>query len=257
MSPHVPVAAAILLTGCATMGPKLSTIEASAQWAARQVQLAAIDSWTVKGRLGVRTNTRGGVATVIWHRERDTHRIELFGPFGGGRVRISQDATSARLIDARQQRSVGRTAEEVLFARVGWHVPFEAMRYWVVGLPAPGAADAQQLDVLGRLMTLRQAGWEITFDDYRPTRRVELPWRISLKALPGAVHRVTVDGTDLGDRLEVKLRIKEWALAADTARGECHAPEIDTSMTGHQNTPLSLATASPMGGRWGARRPHG
>ena len=202
---------AVALAGCAA-APRLPVADPDARWQERRGELSAMTHWQVKGRLGVRTRERGGSATVIWDRRQEDHRMELYGPFGGGRVRITQDALGAVMVDNKKLRTAAPTAEELLYLRVGWHVPFDAMTYWISGLPAPDDPAEQTVDEYGRLKTLLQAGWEVNFIDYRRQAAYELPRKIFARALPGTVHLASADGRDLGDKLEVRLVIKRWKL---------------------------------------------
>lgn len=209
MSRWALLALVVLLAGCATTA-RTPVADPDARWAVRRAELTRLDTWSVTGRLGVRTSDEGGSATLVWDRDRNVHRLELYGPFGGGRVRITQDASGASLIDSKKRQQTAATAEELLFRQAGWHVPFDAVQYWVAGLPAPGAVAAQTLDEHGRLETLRQFGWEVRFLDYRRDGGYDLPKKIFARALPGTAHLAADDGRDLGDRLEVRLVIKRW-----------------------------------------------
>ena len=89
--------------------------------------------------------------------------IQLFGPFGGGRVHISEKLDRAILADGAGQEIHGRSAEEVLFNALAWSVPFTEMGYWIRGLPAPGKHDGIGLDYGGRARHLTQRGWQIEY----------------------------------------------------------------------------------------------
>jgi outer membrane lipoprotein LolB len=53
-----------------------------------------------------------------------------------------------------------------------------ALRYWVLGLPAPGTVASRTLDPRGRLAALEQSGWRIRFLDYGRQDGYELPGRV-------------------------------------------------------------------------------
>ena len=84
-------------------------------WQQRQKQLTTFVDWDLKGRLAVRAGARSDIASLFWKRSGTEHEIQLFGPFGGGRVHISQNLDWATLADGAGQEIQGRSAEEVLF----------------------------------------------------------------------------------------------------------------------------------------------
>ena len=179
-------------------------------WQQRQKQLATFVNWNLKGRLAVRAGTRSDSASLIWKRSDTGQEIQLFGPFGGGRVHISQNPDRAILADGAGQEIQGRSAEEVLFSALAWSVPFTEMGYWVRGLPAPGKHDGIGLDYSGRARHLTQRGWHIEYPEYRTFQGVELPNRIVIRALPSTVTLDSGDPT-LVDPISVKLVISSWS----------------------------------------------
>jgi outer membrane lipoprotein LolB len=160
--------------------------------------------------MAVRTGERGGTATVLWQRMGDHHQLMLFGPFGGGRVRIVENTAGAELRDNKERVFRGDTAEAVLMKGVGWHVPFRELGFWVRGLPAPGALDDLLLDERGRAAHFSQSGWEVDYRAYREVDDLMLPAKVFIAARPGTVRVTAADGKDLGDQLSVRISIRAW-----------------------------------------------
>ena len=68
----------------------------------------------------------------------------------------------------------------------------EALRFWILGLPAPGMAFDPAFDNRGRLADLQQADWRIRYQRYKAVDGVSLPGKI--EALSGDVRlRIVVD----------------------------------------------------------------
>lgn len=211
----VAVTAAVMVTsGCAgkTAVPTAPPAAAEPAVTAR----AQLVRWELQGKLGVRTNDLGGAASLLWRRDGARHRIELFGPFGSNRVVIKQDAHAAALRDSANQIWRAKTAREVLFQSAGWHVPFEELTRWVVGLPAGGEGEGENKtrDAAGNLSMLREAGWTVRYlawDDAQNEFNLALPRTVYLSASPsvtaGLVHRKS--GRPV-ERLEVRLALKQW-----------------------------------------------
>ncbi len=206
----VVLVAALALGACATT-PRPGTLspELLARWQARQAEVADIDHFDIKGRMAVRTADDGGSATFIWEREGDDHRIEMFGPFGSGRVTIVERDGTATLRDGDDNTDSAGNAETLLYRRVGWHVPFRSLNYWLKGVPSPAPYSALSLDESGRAIGFDQDGWQVSILDYAAGEPA-MPRRVFLSALPGTVHLVGEEGEDLGDRLDVKVVLRRW-----------------------------------------------
>ena len=179
-------------------------------WQQRQKQLTMFVDWDLKDRLAVRVGEHSDTASLIWKHSGTKEEIHLLGPFGGGRIHISQNPGNAVLKDGAGQEIQGLSAEEVLFSALAWSVPFTEIGYWVRGLPAPGKHDGIGFDYGGRARHLTQRGWQIEFLEYRMFQGVELPTRIVIRALPGTVL-LDADHHAPVDRISVKLVIGSWS----------------------------------------------
>ena len=206
------VAGVFMLAGCARLPvePLSVSSDSFSRWLAHSEQLLALSTWTLSGRMAVRTGERGGTATVLWQRMGDHHQLMLFGPFGGGRVRIVENTAGAELRDNKERVFRGDTAEAVLMEGVGWHVPFRELGFWVRGLPAPGVLDDLILDERGRAAHFSQSGWEVDYRAYREVDDLMLPAKVFIAARPGTVREPAAAGTDLGDQLSVRISIRAW-----------------------------------------------
>ena len=199
------------LAACAVAPPRPAVSDPENTFEQYRGVMQAVDNWQAKGKLAVNTHKRGGTANMIWQREGGKHNVNLYGPFGGGRVVLTKDANGANLMDSKKRVVRGETAEEVLQRAAGWRVPFAAMQYWILGVPAPKISFTKTLDSYGRLQHLRQDGWDIEFLEYRTFSDRELPRKMVLTALPGTQH-ITDDELGENDRVEVKVIIKQWTL---------------------------------------------
>ncbi len=210
--PSLHLLAAVALTACAVSPPRPPAVDPDAAWRVRLASTASLRQWKINGKLGVRTHQRGGQATIVWERHGDDHSINLYGPLGGGRIVVSETATGAELKNNKDETYYADNAEELLYRVAGWRVPFGAMKYWILGLPAAGEPFESVIDPWGRLSELRQFGWEIRFIEYRHYDGVELPRKVFLRAL--TEHPAVADQNELseGERVEVRLVIKAWSL---------------------------------------------
>lgn len=199
------------------MGPSpapLGDRERLARWEARQDELQTISSWNLRGKMAVKTGPKGGSATLKWNYGESAERIELYGPFGGGRVIIETDADGAVLRDTKGESIVGSSADDVLYQRLGWQVPFNHMSSWARGLPSPGASSIE-VDDQGRLESLIQDNWRVEYQGYEAVRgtsiaNLMLPSKIRVTALPGTMKIYSDEGEYLGDQLNVRVILKRW-----------------------------------------------
>lgn len=188
------VPALTLLVGCA-VAPSMSP-EATKAWTARQSALLNLIQWQATGRIGVVNGQEGWHAGFQWTQQDSGYRIELIGPLGQGRVRVEGDAREVRIQTADGQTQTAPDPDILLEQAVGARLPVQGLRYWIRGLPEPGAAPTLQTDAKGRLIRLEQNGWIIEYPayGYAAPLRLELPERIIARR----------------QDLSVKLVIEEW-----------------------------------------------
>ena len=188
------VPALTLLVGCA-VAPSMSP-EAAKAWTARQAVLLNLTGWQAAGRIGVINGQEGWHAGFQWTQQDSGYRIDLIGPLGQGRVRVEGDAREVRIQTADGQTQIAPDPDALLEQAVGARLPVQGLRYWIRGLPEPGAAPTFEIDAGGRLTRLEQNGWIIEYPayGYAAPLRLELPERIIARR----------------QDLSVKLVIEEW-----------------------------------------------
>ena len=133
--------------------------------------------WDISGRLGYRTATDGGNASLDWRQRQEGGQIHFSGPLGFGSAELVWNDQLATLDTGREQMSAGSPAE------LAWHltgllIPVDALYYWVRGLPWPWAAAEPGFDEAGRTTTLEQLGWSLRFDRHQEVAGLALPHRV-------------------------------------------------------------------------------
>ncbi len=172
---------------------------AEALWQQRQPQLADIRHWAVSGRLAIITQQTGWHTRVRWTQHDDDYLIQLDTPLGQGAAELHGSAAAVMLRTAEGEFSAD-SAEALLAQRLGWRLPVSGLRYWVRGLPDPGAAvERLTLDDAGRLTRLQQSGWDIEFRHYTATPL----------ALPDRIFLVS-SGASPDAGLDIRLVIEQW-----------------------------------------------
>jgi len=174
-------AAALLLlamAGCAVAPPLPPAAPGAAE--ARRAVLQAREAWQIAGRVAVAAQGEGGSANLDWRQAGAASDLTLRGPFGSGTLRVVLSDQEI-LIEDGETRLVGEEALMLLRARLGADVPVRQLRYWVLGVPAPGSAFVEGSGPGGLPAVLDQDGWRIEFDRYRAVGEDLLPARVDLQ----------------------------------------------------------------------------
>lgn len=182
----------LALAGCAPRPPL--TDEYPARWREHAEAVKAWRAWELQGRVALQMGEEGWHARLHWSQHDGRYRILLSGPFGQGGIRLEGDERQVLL---RQGDRVSRagSAEGLMRRELGWSLPVEGLRSWVLGLPADRAAARPAFDTDGQLAQLRESGWTLEYGRYEAQADgVSLPTRLQLEN---------------GD-LRVKLVVDRW-----------------------------------------------
>jgi outer membrane lipoprotein LolB len=166
----------LLLAGCAATPVAPPVADPLLAWSEHRRQLDRVNDWQLGGRIAIRTEDEGWQAAIDWRQQGEGYTIQLTGPLGQGSLRLQGDGRLVTLSSG-DEVLVDEDAEALLHRQMGWRVPVTALRYWALGLPAPGAAE-QELNPQGLLGRLRQADWNIEFRDYTRRGGLLLPGRL-------------------------------------------------------------------------------
>ena len=213
MLPRILVAMISLVTvGCATVPSDRgqSIFDPETAWQQQKLALNNFTQWKMAGRIGLRTADSGATANLRWRRTERGDQIYLFGLLGGGKVQLDITDRKVELRDAKGQVFSGTDVTVLLYQVTGWHVPFDSLDDWLRGLPASGDYESIEIDQEGRLIYLRQAGWEISYDEFMLVGNLTLPKRIQLTAQPKTIDALVSTGYLAGDRLVLKVFVENW-----------------------------------------------
>jgi len=165
-------------------------------WERRAGELATLEQWLLRGRIGVRTPDGGSQGRLQWRQAGDAAELRLSGPFGAGGFEIRWDPGSVTVTDGDGEVAAAYTGPAALdrfvAARLGWTFPAGNARYWLLGVPAPDAPHRQVFDADGWLAAIEQDGWRIEYDGFQRHGDDWLPRKLSLASDAGRV-RVVVD----------------------------------------------------------------
>ena len=196
----LPLAAAagLLLAACAPVPVRKPADRAAlAAQAAREKQLAGIDQWTLEGHLAVSDGREGGSGSLTWVQDGDRYDFELRAPITGKSFRLSGGRDGAVLegVDGGPLR--GSDAEALMRKALGWEVPLNDLRAWVLGLRAPGAAAQLSFGEQGLPSLLQQNGWAVDYRAWDQAHQPPLPQKVFASQPPYKV-KLSIDSFRLG-----------------------------------------------------------
>jgi len=176
---------ALALSGCVT---------AARRSPAAPADPAQLTNWRATGRIGVTGEGGGGSGSFDWQQRADEADVQIRGPVGIGSVtlQLRGDPQQPQLrLQTGDQVLEAEDAIAELQARLGAVVPAGRLRYWMLGLAAPGEHQWTEPDEKGTVV-LQQDGWRITYQRYSTEFGPRLPMRI--QAASGAARvRIVID----------------------------------------------------------------
>jgi len=133
---------------------------------AQRAVIAALDKYQLDGRVAVAAGTEGFNASMNWSQSGAASAVRLSGPMGAGTLQLQ--LTEGRLqIESRGQKLQDAAAQDLMRQQLGFEPPLDALRFWLLGLAAPGESqESRSAD--GQLLSLTQQGWLVEYLEYRP-----------------------------------------------------------------------------------------
>jgi outer membrane lipoprotein LolB len=185
--PLVVLATAACLSGCVANRPVVTPPAVPAD--PQQLQ-----TWRATGRIGVSGEGGGGSGSFDWQQRANESDVQIRGPVGIGSVTLQLRGDPERPEVRLQTGDQVLEAEQALAeleARLGAAVPAGRLRYWMLGVAAPGEHQWSEPDAKGALV-LQQDGWRIDYQRYSSEFGARVPVR--MQASSGAAKvRIVID----------------------------------------------------------------
>lgn len=145
-----PLALTMWLAACATQHPAPNAIK------------SIPDAYSVSGRVAVRASGKGYPAAHFdWSHSGRTDRVDISNPLGQIVARLELSPDHARYLDSDGKAHEADDIEALTERELGWRLPAEGLRFWLLGLPAPGTPAKWQSGANGP--ALEQDGWHIEY----------------------------------------------------------------------------------------------
>lgn len=177
----IAAATLLALSACQTPSPPPAapSPEATSRWQQHRQALGAIQNFSLQGRIG-RGGILGGSGDLAWQERGEQFDVLFSGALGVGAIHVVGTPTQFS-VQTRKGEFAAAEGAEVLREQLGWTVPVSSLRYWILGLPRPGAPAALAVDEQGRLLSLDQDGWHLDYREYRSSNDgLELPRKLDL-----------------------------------------------------------------------------
>lgn len=185
----LPGLAALALAACQTVSvPPAPTVA----WSVRRPELQSLSTFHLNGRVAVAVGRQGFDADIRWAQRGGRTRMVLSGPLGAGATQVNAQGGTLSVVTSHGKHLGNAEAREELVRQLGFEPPLESLRYWVLGVPDPGAPAKVVLDPRQRLARLRQDGWSIEYRSYMPVGADWLPRLMTVKRA-GVRLRMVVD----------------------------------------------------------------
>jgi outer membrane lipoprotein LolB len=163
---------------------------AVAPWELREAALQRAAAWQLDGRVAVTVGKQGWQASLDWNQAGESSEARLAGPLGIGALVLTKSPAGLTLNGAPPGDAVLQQLQE----RLGFDLPVEELRFWLLGVPNPGEPFELTRNPQDRAQHLSQAGWSVDYPRYVGIDGDTLPDRVVMSR----------------DDVRVKIAVDHW-----------------------------------------------
>ena len=182
----------LIVSGCESLQPR--SVDALpipvTGWPERRTWLQQHDQFSVVGRVAVAAGSQGFSGSLRFSQQGARSELSIDGPLGVGGMRMNWDGEHVDVLTSRGERLDGPVALAEIERRLGFVLPLEYLRYWLLGVPAPETAAEETLGEDARLTAMLQNDWTLVYTSYAASP--PLPQKFTAQRA-GARVRVVVD----------------------------------------------------------------
>lgn len=152
------------------------------------------DAFDLSGRIAISDGKEGGSGRFEWQQRGSAYSLRFTVPISAQNWRLEVRPGQAVLIESNGAVRIANSAEELLERELGWRLPAAALRFWVLGMRAPGAESELEFGANGQLLSLQQSGWQIRYIERELDQDPPLPSKLFARS---------------GDH-QVRMTIRRW-----------------------------------------------
>jgi outer membrane lipoprotein LolB len=147
----------------------------------RQENLIEWGYWKQEGRIGLSVGKDAYNGSLNWEQEGDTLDFRFRGPLGIGGVRIHGTlGEEVRVKTTRGEEFLLQDVEVEMQEQLGWSLPINSLRYWVLGITDPELDAELILNENDLLDELEQGDWKVVYDSYMDIGKVTMPKKLKV-----------------------------------------------------------------------------
>lgn len=174
------VLALALLAGCRTAPPAVIVGPgADAPWTEQRAGLEKLDRYGLEGRVAVAASGQGFSANLRYAQKPRAANLSLDGPLGIGGLRVDLEGEDIHIATSRGENIEGPEAREELERRLGFALPLRELRWWLIGIPAPGDVAINADPASGEIRDFTQNGWRVVINSRVPGLGFAMPQRLT------------------------------------------------------------------------------
>jgi outer membrane lipoprotein LolB len=184
----------------------VATDESSAKlvYQQRLAELSPVRSWTLSGKLSIDNGEDGGSGKLSWNVNGSESMMSFRGALGKASWQLESRPQFAQLKWSDGSISEANSVAQLLQEELGWAVPVESLTWWALGIAAPGETDSLVIDDAGRIITMQQDGWDVSYSRYRNFGSLELPGRMDV----------------VNDQFRLKMAVASWTIQQSSVSDE-------------------------------------
>ena len=167
---------------------------------------AMLSSWAASGRIALALGEEGGSGSFSWVQGGEDATLTIRGPLGAGGLRIESDGRDLRVIQSDGQVLEAAAARALLNQRFGQDFPLGSLRYWMLGVPAPGSEARVSTHDEAPVRVIEQSGWRVGYDEFQAVQGLWLPARLTASAVGARLKLVVSDWRFPGGTVPVGAR---------------------------------------------------
>lgn len=173
------MAALLSSAGCRSLPPAAVVGPgADAPWPEQRAALEKLDRYGLTGRVAVAAQGQGFSASLRYHQDPQGSNLALDGPLGIGGLRVDIAGDEIAIATSRGEKLDGQAARDELERRLGFQLPLAELRWWLLGIPAPGEHTLNQ-GGSGEIRDFTQNGWRVSINARAAGLGFALPQRLT------------------------------------------------------------------------------
>ncbi|MDM8568913.1 lipoprotein insertase outer membrane protein LolB [Thiotrichales bacterium HSG1] len=175
----------LLISGCLALPPL------------PQMPAKQLNSWQINGRIAIKTKNDSWTAKFNWQQQIATYKLRFSNPMGQGAILLDGSDSGVIMRTADNKVFNAKDPDTLMADVLKLYIPVTNLNFWIRGIPTPNSSPQwYSLDKIGRLQTLRQDAWEISYGRYTNIENINLPKKIFLD----------------NDEFQVKIIVDKWRI---------------------------------------------